>query len=49
MNWTLRNQRYEHKNYFYPSQCLTASVFIDVKLYLKFYYNLLDKISFKIH
>lgn len=19
MNWTLRNQRYEHKNYFHPS------------------------------
>ena len=45
MNWTLRNQRYEHKNYFHPSQCFIASTFINLKLHLKSYKNLLDRLS----
>lgn len=48
MNWTLRNQRYQHKNYFHPS------VFHSLNFYrhetaLKVLEDLLDKISSKIH
>lgn len=48
MNWTLRNQRYEHQNYFHPS------VFPSLNFYrhetaLEVLEDLLEKISSKTH